>query len=102
MKFLVVQRIYQQCMDTIYSYLQHGHSKEWSLGGVGSVALLDLWPNGFIPSSGWTDNQYKKKGYSDRLRVLWIADTNHVPVRYLAHLLPATKHLEKVRKDAYI
>lgn len=95
-RYEFTQQIYQRCIETIISYFKEGHCKNWSLGGTGSVALLDLWPNGYIPIEGWREHQLKKKSYYDRLRVLWMADTNHVPVRCFAHLLPPQKNIDKV------
>ncbi|XP_034252018.1 uncharacterized protein LOC117651783 [Thrips palmi] len=100
MKITFVNQIYQQCIETISIYLDSDqHPKDWSIGGEGSVALLDLWPGGSIAVDGLFVTKLKRS-YKDRLRVLWIADTNHVPVRYVAHLLPPQKSdIQEVKEE---
>lgn len=75
------------CKKTAGDYLiQTNALKGLVLGGADSVVLLDMWPHGYIPVDGY--KREIKQSHRDRVRVLWMADTKHMPVLCWPRLLP--------------
>ena len=99
MKEQLVRRIYAQCAEVVVSYMSK-NTYDWVLGGEGSVTLLDVWPNGYLKVPGST--RENRLSYPDRVRIVWLADTNCVPVRYWAHLLPPLQPLREVKNNLFI
>lgn len=82
-----VKQIFSMCVKTAENYLIKTNAvKGLVLGGPDSVVLLDVWPHGYIPVEG--PKRDSKQSLRERLRVLWMADTKHMPVMCWPRLLP--------------
>ena len=89
----MVRRIYQQCLEVAETFVGR-FTRDWQLGGPGSVVLVDMWPNGFPAVQEVPSSPTKRRG--DKVRILWLADTNYLPVRYWAQVLPVISPSAKV------
>ncbi|KAI5697099.1 hypothetical protein M8J75_005080 [Diaphorina citri] len=83
LKLNVGKRIYGQCATVAEWYMQN-HPEQSNLGGVDSVVLVDIFPDGnmtLVPHN----NNFSK-------RILCIADTTFIPARVWAKILDPTHH----------
>ncbi|KAJ1530970.1 hypothetical protein ONE63_005806 [Megalurothrips usitatus] len=76
--------IYMQCTQIVKCYMEKEGVRPLVYGGSGSVVLVDLWPH---PSSQVYLSK-RKKQKEEFCPVLWMTDTNRIPPRYFAYLLP--------------